>query len=70
MPVPLFRIGFGRMETAPTPENAAVLVSGLSFLAATWAHVRSERLAATAARWFLGEGEEALKSSPLAWVGQ
>jgi hypothetical protein len=61
------------MDAAPSPESTAVLVSGLSFLAATWAHVRSERLAAAATRWFLAhpsqeEGVEA-SSSPLSWVG-
>jgi hypothetical protein len=64
-----FRIGWCRVDA--TPESTAVLVSGLSFLAATWAHVRSERLAAAATRWFLAHPsqEEEASSSPLSWVG-
>ena len=54
----------------------ASLVSGLSFLSATWAHIRSARLAVALARWFLGEQQEEeveegggeLGGSPLIWV--
>lgn len=48
-------------EAAVVSDDAAV-VSGLSFLAATWSHVRSERLSAAVSRWFLG------RNSPLALV--
>ena len=64
------RIGLGPGTAAPPSE--AVLISGLSFLAATWAHVRSDRLAAAFARWFLGDslagGEEESEGTPLLWV--